>query len=222
MEQELPGSDLVPVVVTVALAFIGYLATYLNNLRLARRRERLELVNAQLNELYGPLYVLTYTGKVAFDALCYKRIRKGERHVDEDAPRTPEDVSEWRVWVECVFVPLNEQMDHLIREKTHLIREAEIPLCLREFIAHSAGYRVVAAKWQLGDFSETTSIFPFPKTLAEYAEQSYRELKTTQLRIIGAKGAPSKPWRPRRRDSDLAAGEVTTSRRMSQEKGEGA
>jgi hypothetical protein len=41
--------------VTVTLAFIGYVATYRNNLRLDRQKARLERVNLQLSDFYGPL-----------------------------------------------------------------------------------------------------------------------------------------------------------------------
>ena len=42
---------------TVILAFVSYLATYLSAQVLARRKDKLELVNRRLNEFYGPLYV---------------------------------------------------------------------------------------------------------------------------------------------------------------------
>ncbi|MGW3123595.1 hypothetical protein ACWDBW_41915 [Streptomyces sp. NPDC001107] len=38
--------------VTIAVAFVGYLATYLNNLPLSQRQERLSRVNRQLSEFY--------------------------------------------------------------------------------------------------------------------------------------------------------------------------
>jgi hypothetical protein len=41
--------------VTIAVAVIGYIGTYGNNLRLAQRERRLERINRQLAELYGPL-----------------------------------------------------------------------------------------------------------------------------------------------------------------------
>jgi hypothetical protein len=41
-------------VVTVFVAFIGYLITYLNTIRLAQRTEKLQRINRQLSELYGP------------------------------------------------------------------------------------------------------------------------------------------------------------------------
>ncbi|MFK0045124.1 hypothetical protein ACIQU4_13595 [Streptomyces sp. NPDC090741] len=48
---------------TVGLAFLGYLATYANGLRLAQRQARLARVNQQLSEFYGPLFALMETNR---------------------------------------------------------------------------------------------------------------------------------------------------------------
>ncbi|MGP8224619.1 MAG: hypothetical protein ACLQGT_00540, partial [Terracidiphilus sp.] len=47
---------------TILLAFIGYLATAWSARMLARRMDKLELVNRRLNEFYGPLYVASQAG----------------------------------------------------------------------------------------------------------------------------------------------------------------
>jgi uncharacterized PurR-regulated membrane protein YhhQ (DUF165 family) len=44
--------------VTVLLAFLGYLATYVNNAASDARKAQIELVNSQLERLYGPLLAL--------------------------------------------------------------------------------------------------------------------------------------------------------------------
>ena len=51
--------EVTAITVTIVLAFIGYAATYVNDLRLARRKDRLDRVNRQLSELYGPLLALS-------------------------------------------------------------------------------------------------------------------------------------------------------------------
>ena len=52
-------------VLTVVLAFAGYLMTFWSTRVMARRADRLRLVNQRLNEFYGPLYVacLLYTSR---------------------------------------------------------------------------------------------------------------------------------------------------------------
>ena len=54
--------------VTVVVATAGYVAAYLNSLRLAQRKERLERLDRQLRELYGPLYALTQSGDRSWNA----------------------------------------------------------------------------------------------------------------------------------------------------------
>ncbi|MFG2593666.1 hypothetical protein [Streptomyces sp. NPDC048438] len=44
---------MITVVVTIALAFTGYVATYLSGLRLAQRQERLARLNRQLSDFVG-------------------------------------------------------------------------------------------------------------------------------------------------------------------------
>ncbi len=174
-----------PLIVTITLTFLGFVITYVNNLRLTRRRERLKIINAQLNELYGPLYVITQASAISFRALRAKTIARGKKFVDEDAPLSEDDISEWRIWVEKIFIPSNEKLEKVIIEKAHLLREKDIPDCLRYFIAHNAGYKVVAEKWRLKDFSEAISIIPYPKEIVEYSEKSFQHLKRLQLKMIG-------------------------------------
>ena len=60
--------DIASLIATIILAFIGYLVTYLNNLKLSQRTERLERINRQLGELYGPLFALTQSSDRAWKA----------------------------------------------------------------------------------------------------------------------------------------------------------
>jgi hypothetical protein len=178
------GIDTITLIVTITLAFVGYVATYLNNLALTRRTERLKLITSQLNELYGPMFVITQTGKVFFQAIRAKAEDRGRLSVNEDAPKSADEISEWRIWIEEVFLPLNEQLQQIIIQKAHLIREESMPLCLKAFSAHHAGYKALVRKWHDGDFSESTSLIPYPEEIIFYAENSYLELKAEQMRVI--------------------------------------
>ena len=75
---------------TIVLAFAGYLVTFWSNRVMARRADRLRLVNQRLNEFYGPLYVATVTGNIAYKALLAKQ---GKTHCH---PIRDEDLAEWR------------------------------------------------------------------------------------------------------------------------------
>jgi hypothetical protein len=177
--------EIIALIVTIALTFTGYIITYVNNLRLSRRTEQLELINTQINELYGPMFIITQTGTTLFNALRTKALISGRIFVDEDAPKSKEDVSEWQIWVENVFAPRNEELAKIIIGKAHLIREKEVPECLKKFIVHHAGYKSLIKKWEKGDYSEAISIITYPTEIISYAEKSYLELKEQQLKMIG-------------------------------------
>lgn len=172
-------------IVTIALALLGYVAAYLNNLRLAKRADRLKFVTAQIDELYGPLYVITQTGQILFQALRAKGIKKERLSVSEDGPDSADEISDWRIWVEEVFHPLNAQLEHIIINKAHLIIEEEMPQCLKRFLAHSAGFKAVIKKWQDGDFTEHSSVIEYPDEIEEYAESSFLSLRKQQRKLIG-------------------------------------
>ena len=177
--------DAISLVLAAVLGFVGYFITYWHNLRLSKRSEQLGYINRQISEFYGPLFVLTQTGERAYRTLLYKLGGEERTRVfgDPNFPVTEEDVKEWRLWVENVFMPINLQIERVIVGKAYLLREEEMPACLLEFITHVAGYKVVLRKWQEGDFSENDS-FRFPTRLYDYARDSYRELKAQQLRLI--------------------------------------
>ncbi|MHC4510486.1 MAG: hypothetical protein ACYTAO_16285 [Planctomycetota bacterium] len=67
-------------IVTVLLAFVGYLMTYLINLRTSQRKEQLERVSRQLKELYGPLLALTQASEQAWFGFMQKVGEKFDTH----------------------------------------------------------------------------------------------------------------------------------------------
>jgi hypothetical protein len=175
--------QLVSILVTIALGLIGLSGTYLYNLRLARRKDRLELINLQLKQFYGPLYVSTQVGAMAAAAL---QLKLGRKEIFPNRSRPDDEaLREWKIWLPNVFMPLNEFREGLILKNSHLIREQEIPECLLAFVAHSAAYKAVLKKWEANDFSEVLSIIDFPHDIEKYAERSYCELKREPLRLLG-------------------------------------
>jgi hypothetical protein len=189
------GLETISLIITILLAFIGYIVTYLNNLSMTRRAERLHLITTQINEFYGPLYVITQTSARLLKALKEKARSEGRTFVDDDAPKSVDDVSDWRVWLETVFIPMNERLEDIIIQKSHLIREQEMPSCLQNFVAHNAGYKALVMKWKLGDFSEAISLIPYPNEISEYAKNAYQELKQEQLKIIAM--SKKNKWSPK-------------------------
>jgi len=171
-------------IVTILLALLGYITTYLNNLRLARRADGLKFVTAQIDELYGPLYVITQTSQILYQASIARDMQDDES-TNGDTPYSSDELTERRIWVEEVFHPLNSQLEDVIINKAHLIIEDEMPQCLKRFLAHSAGYKAVIKKWQRGDFKVNSSVIDYPTEIEDYAEKSYALLRKQQQKLIG-------------------------------------
>src|SRR5579859_3577327 len=89
-------------ILTVILALSGYLLTTFSTHMLARRRDKLDLVNKRINEFYGPLYVASESGNIAYRSLLK---RQGKT---QSEPITDEDLKDWVLWMRTIFIPLNE------------------------------------------------------------------------------------------------------------------
>jgi hypothetical protein len=163
---------------TIILAFAGYVMTFLSARMLARRRDRLRLVNKRLNEFYGPLYVASQAGHIAYRSLLKKQ-GKTQCH-----PIRDEDMKEWMLWMTTIFMPLNDVRERVIIEKAHLIVEEEMPLCLLEFVTHVVGYKAVLAKWAEGNYSERRSTIGWPPEFDVYVRRSYAALKAEQTQLL--------------------------------------
>jgi hypothetical protein len=174
--------------VTVLLALLGYLLTYGNNLRLAQRKDRLERVERQLREFYGPLLSLAEASTRVWEAFRGKYRPGGPFWGAQDNPSS-EEAAAWRTWMSIVFQPMNEEMARLITQHADLVEEVNTPQCLLELFAHVAAYRPVVEAWKAGNFSEHTSLLEFPtRSILEYAREHCHRLKQEQALLLG-KGA---------------------------------
>jgi len=166
------------VVLTVIIAFAGYIITSWSAHMLARRRDKLELVNKRLNEFYGPLYVASEAGNIAYRSLLAKQGKV------QSEPITDEDLKDWVLWMRTIFIPLNEIREKIIIENAHLIIEEKMPHCLLDFVTHVVGYKAVLCKWADGDFSERRSTIGWPPEFDVYVRNSYAALKAEQMRLM--------------------------------------
>jgi hypothetical protein len=165
-------------ILTITLAFAGYLVTFLSNRMMARRADRLRLVNQRLNEFYGPLYVATVAGNIAYKSLLQKQ-GKAQCH-----PIRDEDLKEWVLWMKAIFMPLNDVREKIIIENAHLIVEENMPQCLLDFVTHVVGYKALLSTWAEGNLSERRSTIGWPPEFDLYVERSYQALKGEQTRLL--------------------------------------
>jgi len=174
----LPNSLQNAAVLTIVLAFAGYLTTFLSARMLARRKDKLELVNRRLNEFYGPLYVASQAGNIAYRSLLTKQGKT------QSFPILDGEMKEWVLWMTTIFMPLNDVREKIIIEKAYLIVEEQMPRCLLDFVTHVVGYKAVLAKWADGDYSERRSTIGWPPEFDIYVERSYAALKAQQTSLL--------------------------------------
>ncbi len=166
------------VVLSLSLALVGYLVTFMISRMLARRRDKLELVNRRLNEFYGPLFVASKAGDIAYRSLLKKQGKT------KSEPILDSEMKEWVLWMRTIFMPLNDAREKVIIEKAHLIVEEQMPHCLLDFVTHVVGYKAVLSKWADGDYSERRSTIGWPPEFDAYVERSYNALKAEQTRLL--------------------------------------
>lgn len=165
-------------ILTVILALVGYFMTSLSARMLAQRQDKLSLVNKRLNEFYGPLYVASEAGDIA-----YRSLLKRQGKVKSD-PILDSEMKEWMLWMNTIFMPLNDIREKIIIEKAYLIIEEQMPQCLLDFVTHVVGYKAVLAKWAEGDYTERRSTIGWPPEFDVYVKRSYAALKAEQTRLL--------------------------------------
>jgi hypothetical protein len=163
---------------TIIVAFAGYLVTFMSTRMLARRQDKLRMVNRRLNEFYGPLYVASQAGNIAYRSLLKKQGKT------QSEPISDAEMKEWVLWMRTIFMPLNDVREKIIIEKAYLILEEHMPQCLLDFVTHVVGYKAVLSKWADGDYSERRSTIGWPPEFDVYVNRSYQALKAEQTRLL--------------------------------------
>jgi hypothetical protein len=177
--------------VGVCAAVIGYFVKYWTDLKIEQRNDRLERINRQLNEFYGPLLALTRSSGESWQAFRKRYRPGGGSFWKSDPPPTRDDAVAWRLWMTTVFMPLHQRMVELVLENAALIEEPEMPPCLLAMCAHVAGYQAVLKEWETGEISvareDNISIVNFPgEELADYAAAAFSRLKAEQASLLGS------------------------------------
>jgi hypothetical protein len=174
----LPSSLQNAAVLTIVLAFAGYLVTFLSTRMMALRADRLRLVNERLNEFYGPLYVASQAGNIAYRSLLKKQGKT------QSFPILDGEMKEWMLWMTTIFMPLNDIRERVIIQKAYLVVEERMPQCLLDFVTHVVGYKAVLAKWAEGNYAERRSTIGWPPEFDVYVRNSYAALKAEQTRLM--------------------------------------
>ena len=179
---------LIASIAAILVALLGAGLSFVQTRRLQRRQARLARLNAQLEELYGPIYATLEASRIAYRRLLDK-LRPGSVSLFDpsSAPPSEEELCTFRRWIETVSHPRATEAYERIINKAHLLIEDEMPECLLTFCAHKAGYDVLIERWHSQDFTEHLSVVRHPgNRLYEYLEQSFTRLKKEQGEELAA------------------------------------
>jgi hypothetical protein len=176
----------------VLVAAIGYLVKYFSDIKFAQRTDRLERINRQLSEFYGPLLALTRASEESWRA--FRRRYRPPEDVSfwkMDPGPSEEETIAWRLWMTTVFVPVHQRMTDLVLTHADLIDESDMPPCLLTMCAHVSGYQAIIKEWEKGKVSlareDNISVVNFPgRELAVYATEAFARLKAEQCKLLGS------------------------------------
>lgn len=174
-----------PLAVSIILALLGYVATYLNSLRLARRKDRIDRLDRQLRELYGPLYALTVSADKAWHAFRSQIGRPTGSFWNAAQPPSEAERNDWCLWMREVLMPINLRLETVLLEHADLLDRPEMPASFLDLLAHVASYKAVLKAWEHGDFSRYVAILDYPVAVNSYARDEYLRLKRRQQLELG-------------------------------------
>ncbi|MFN8395018.1 MAG: hypothetical protein U0176_10255 [Bacteroidia bacterium] len=166
------------------------MGTHLNSLRLARRKDKLDRINNQLEHYYGPLYSLMKANHKAWLDFKGEHIRVALALDDPDIELTPEDIAAWRHWMKHIFMPANEKMFQIIASRSDLLIGDRMPKPFLELISHIVSYRAMMGKWpdepcsELEDRESNLTHFNYPILAQKYVFRKFRELKKKQHQLL--------------------------------------
>lgn len=164
-----------------------------------KRTSKLNRLNQQLSDLYGPLYAhyetgeknwFDFIGKYSNDPMPvveFKRFFQEERVFPEP---NEEQLKAYRLYMKTIFMPTNIAMEEVIVNKAELLVGKTMPDCLLKLCVHIASNKPLMEKWNEEGFDESSvenhkSGFAHPGfEVREYIQASFSVLKEEQELII--------------------------------------
>jgi hypothetical protein len=111
------------VMAAIVVAGICYVATARINRADAIRADRIDRLNAQLRDLYGPLMALVLSTNALFQTWRQRELPLPNGW----AGATAMEQEEWRHWMATVFMPLNRRIAETIIAHEDLVKRTSCP-----------------------------------------------------------------------------------------------
>jgi hypothetical protein len=171
---------------SIIVAVLVFVLNQWGQVRAERRRARLDRVNAQLQQLYGPLKTLADANEAIWRALRADYLPDAARRRSSE-PLSQADWERWAIWVESALMPANRQMRDLIMQHAHLLIEVEMPEPLLAFCSHVAAYEVALATDRTAGAPASRPMIRHPgDRFLAHLRDAFTALKAEQERLLRA------------------------------------
>ena len=175
-----------PLIVTILLAISGYIYTHFADLENEQNSAKIDRVNDQLRNLYGPLYSFASVSEITWQELIllYPALTKIDS-VNPKVPLTEVEQEEYRKYMLKVIQPLQLNAENAILNYSDLIDEKEMPTLFKELVAHISDSKKLYSNWANGDYSRHIPINKYPADFRTYITKEYNKLKSRQMELLG-------------------------------------
>lgn len=184
---ELGQLSSVPWFIMIFLALFTYSLNERARRNAQRDEARLRFLEAQLRDLYGPLYAITKANE-----MVYQKFREHNPDVIHEivstGSATGEAAETWRRWNANVFQPANLRMRDIIERNAHLFTSAQMPDHVVKFLAHVENYQAVIQEMEAGDRIFGDELIPYPENFAAHVESQYALVSRTHTDLVGGRG----------------------------------
>lgn len=176
------------------LLLIGAIVKYSVDLRLARRKDRLDRANAQLKLLYGPLYAAAEASDAAWAEFKAKFFPDRANFFDA-THHGADELATWCRWMIDVSMPINDSIITLLRGNADLLRGSGFPDTFERFVRHAASYKSIMGLWATLPTSNVSwdnlerwylATEPFPREFLDDVRMYYQAAKNEQEELISA------------------------------------
>ncbi|WP_328581743.1 hypothetical protein [Streptomyces sp. NBC_00370] len=162
---------------------MAYWLNHQGEVRRSLQQARIDRVNSQLKDLYGPLLVLAETNEKAWNEYRRRYIEPvGAISAGSSLPEAEE--TRWRTWIKSVFAPIAQQIREIITTQGDLIIGVEMPPVVLEFCAHTATYQALMEDWEGAGRDKSTLIRHPGGQFLFYVRDSYESLKAEQALLL--------------------------------------
>lgn len=185
------SSEVIPlwtVLVGALAGLAGWAFSYWHKQHTDIKANKLERINRQLRELYGPLYARLMAGDSVWNAFKQNHwpAHGQSSYFAIGAEVTDQEKAVWRNWMANVFEPFNAETEKLILSNIDLLDDDEVPAAFIDALAHIAAYKSVLSSWRDHDYSIHVSVNNWPdEALLSIVAPEYKRLKKLQRELIG-------------------------------------